>query len=188
MADRYPNVDVDPNPIFVKDGNRYTSAGVTAGIDLALALVEEDYGPALALQIARSIVVYLRRPGGQSQFSLVLSLQASDRTQLRDLQSWVIENLRSNLTVERLAEKAGMSPRNFARVFTQQLGITPKRFIEKLRVEAARRRLEEEAGNVSEVATQCGFRTTESMRMAFQRSLRVSPADYRKRFQKSVAP
>jgi transcriptional regulator GlxA family with amidase domain len=182
FAERFPAIQFDPDPIFIRDGNVYTSAGVTAGIDLALALVEEDWGAKLALLVARGLVVFLRRPGSQSQFSASLSLQTSDRTPLRELQAWLLDHLREPLTVEQMATQAGMSPRNFARVFTEQIGTTPARFVMQIRVEAARRRLEESSQSIELIAAECGFGSTESMRSAFQRLLRVSPQEYRNRF------
>lgn len=143
LARRYPSAKVEPDPIFVRDGNVYTSAGVTAGMDLALALVEEDAGSKLALEVARELVLYLRRPGGQSQFSAALNLQASDHQQFHDLGAWVLEHLRNDLSVDMLAARMGMSPRNFARVFRAEMKTTPAKFIESLRLEAARRRLQE---------------------------------------------
>jgi transcriptional regulator GlxA family with amidase domain len=182
IAERFPAVHFDADPIFIRDGNVYTSAGVTAGIDLALALVEEDFGAEMALFVARALVVFLRRPGSQSQFSHSLSLQISDRKPLRELQAWLLENLRQPLTVEQMAGQVGMSPRNFARVFSEQLGITPSRFVTQIRLEAARRRLEESLQSIEIIAEECGFGSSESMRSAFQRLLRVSPQDYRNRF------
>ncbi|MEW6737059.1 MAG: GlxA family transcriptional regulator [Acidobacteriota bacterium] len=182
IAEQFPNVRFDPDPIFIRDGNIYTSAGVTSGIDLALALIEEDLGADLALFVARALVVFLRRPGSQSQFSASLSLQTSNRTPLRELQAWLLDNLDKPLTVEQLAARVGMSPRNFARVFTEQIGITPSRFVTQLRLEAARRRLEESSQSIEVIAEECGFGSTESMRSAFQRMLHVSPQDYRNRF------
>lgn len=182
LAERFPTLRVDPDPIFVRDGNVYTSAGVTAGMDLALALVEEDCGRDVALHIARGLVLFLRRPGGQSQFSAQLAVQAADREPLRELQSWIADHLDEDLSVPSLAERAAMSPRNFARVFTQQVGTTPARFVEALRIEAARRRLEESTHGVELVAAQCGFGSAEAMRLAFQRRLRVAPTAYRHRF------
>src|SRR6202011_42582 len=140
---RAPRTEVDPDPIFVRDENVYTSAGVTAGMDLALALVEEDHGSRLALQVSRNLVLYLRRPGGQSQFSAALSLQLTDRKPLRELESWVLDHLDKPLTVPMLAVRVAMSSRNFARVFNNEMKTTPAKFVERLRVEAARRRLEE---------------------------------------------
>jgi transcriptional regulator GlxA family with amidase domain len=182
IAEQFPAVHFDADPIFIRDGNVYTSAGVTAGIDLALALVEEDFGAEMALFVARALVVFLRRPGSQSQFSHSLSLQISDRKPLRELQTWLLENLRQPLTVEQMAGQVGMSPRNFARVFSEQLGITPSRFVTQIRLEAARRRLEESLQSIEIIAEECGFGSSESMRSAFQRLLRVSPQDYRNRF------
>jgi len=182
MAERFPAVRFDPDPIYIRDGNVYTSAGVTAGIDLSLALVEEDWGAELALLVARALVVFLRRPGSQSQFSASLSLQASDRAPMRDLQVWLLDNLREPLTVERMAAQVGMSPRNFARVFAEQIGMTPARFVSQVRVEAARRRLEESSQPIELIAEECGFGSAESMRSAFQRLMHVSPQEYRKRF------
>ncbi len=131
LIKRAPRADVDPDPIFIRDENVYTSAGVTAGMDLALALVEEDHGSRLALQVARNLVLYLRRPGGQSQFSAALSLQATDRKPLRELEAWVLDNLHKPLTVPLLAQRVAMSPRNFARVFTKEMKATPAKFVER---------------------------------------------------------
>ncbi|HVN84128.1 MAG TPA: GlxA family transcriptional regulator [Candidatus Binatia bacterium] len=182
LAERYPQLTVDPDPIFVRDGDVYTSAGVTAGMDLALALVEEDHGRDVALQVARGLVLFLRRPGGQSQFSAQLAVQSADREPIRELQSWIADHLEADLSVPALAARVAMSPRNFARVFTQQVGVTPARFVETLRIEAARRRLEESTHGVDLVAAQCGFGSAEAMRLAFQRRLRVAPTAYRHRF------
>src|SRR5438132_3183119 len=182
LIKRAPRTDVDPNPIFVRDGNVYTSAGATAGMDLALALVEEDHGSALALQVARNLVVYLRRPGGQSQFSAALSLQLTDRKPLRELESWVLDNLNKPLTVPVLAQRVAMSPRNFARVFTKEMKTTPAKFVERLRVEAARRRLEESQNSMETIASECGFGNVNSMRNVFQRALKIAPGQYRRHF------
>ena len=186
LAKQYPAVTVAPDPIFVRDGNVYTSAGVTAGMDLALALVEEDHGRALALEVARQLVMFLRRPGGQSQFSAQLAVQSADREPLRELQAWITEHPDADLSVPTLARRVAMSPRNFARVFTREVGMTPARFVESVRVEAARRRLEESAHGVDSVAAACGFGTAESMRRAFLRIVRVPPAAYRHRFRVST--
>lgn len=182
LANRYKLTTVDPDPIYIRDGNTYTTAGVTAGMDLALALVEEDLGSAMALKVARELVLYLRRAGGQSQFSAALSLQSSDRKQLEEARRWALENLDKDLPVEKLAAEAGMSPRNFARVFLKDTGSTPARFIENLRVEAARRRLEESHDKLEKVANDCGFRSIQSLRRSFLRVVRVPPKDYRQRF------
>ena len=182
LARRFPTVTVESDPIFVRDGNVYTSAGVTAGMDLALALVEEDWGRQIALQVARNLVLFLRRPGGQSQFSAQLAAQAADREPLRDLQAWIADHPDADLSVPALARRVAMSPRNFARVFARQVGMTPARFVEAARVEAARRRLEESAHGVDAIAATCGFGTSESMRRAFLRTVRVPPSAYRSRF------
>jgi len=182
LAKRSRLTSVDPDPIYIRDGNTYTTAGVTAGMDLALALVEEDMGAPMALRVARELVLYLRRAGGQSQFSTPLSLQASDRKQIEEVRLWALEHLEEDLTVERLAAKAGMSPRNFARVFLQDTGTTPARFVEGLRVDAARRRLEESRDKLDKIAADCGFGSITTLRRSFLRVLRVPPADYRSRF------
>jgi transcriptional regulator GlxA family with amidase domain len=186
LAERYPKLKVEPDPIFVRDGDVYTSAGVTAGMDLALALVEEDHGRDIALAVARELVMFLHRPGGQSQFSAQLAVQTADREPLRELQAWVADHVDADLSVEALARRVAMSPRNFARVFTREVGRTPARFVETVRVEAARRRLEESRDGVDAIAAQCGFGTAESMRRAFVRTLRVPPSDYRDRFRATV--
>lgn len=186
LQNRYPKLRVDPDPIYVREGRIWTSAGVTAGMDLALALVEEDLGREVALDVARRLVLFLKRPGGQSQFSVQLAGQLADRAPLRDVQAWIAEHPGADLSVEALACRAGMSPRNFARVFTREIGATPARFVEQARVEAARRRLEESDDALDAIATQCGFGCAETMRRAFLRTLRVNPASYRTRF-RSVA-
>jgi len=182
LTRRYPELTVDPDPIFVRDGDVYTSAGVTAGMDLALALVEEDHGPTVAREVARELVLFLKRPGGQSQFSAQLAVQLTDRAPLAELQAWMVDHLADDLSVEALARRAAMSPRNFARVFAQSVGTTPARHVEQLRVEAARRRLEESDAGIDAIAAQCGFGSRESLRRAFARTVRVSPSAYRARF------
>lgn len=183
LARLFPRVAVEPDPVHVRDGNVYTSAGVTAGMDLALALVEEDHGRDLALTVARWLVMFLKRPGGQSQFSVQLAAQRAEREPLRDVQGWVLAHLERPVTVEEMAARAGMSPRNFARAFRREVGVTPARFVERARVEAARRRLEESRAGVEEIADACGFGSAETMRRAFLRNVCVAPADYRSRFQ-----
>jgi transcriptional regulator GlxA family with amidase domain len=185
LIKRAPRTDVDPNPIFVRDENIYTSAGVTAGMDLALALVEEDHGSKLALQVARNLVLYLRRPGGQSQFSSALSLQSTDQKPLRELGAWVLDNLNKPLTVPVLAQRVAMSSRNFARVFPREMNTTPAKFVERLRVEAARRRLEESHNSMETIATECGFGNINSMRNVFQRVLKIPPGQYRRHFRQA---
>jgi len=182
LVRRAPRTEVDPDPIFIRDENVYTSAGVTAGMDLALALVEEDHGSRLALQVARNLVLYLRRPGGQSQFSAALSLQIADRKPLRELEAWVLDNLNKPLTVPVLAQHVSMSLRNFARVFGEEMKTTPAKFVERLRVEAARRRLEESENSMETIATECGFGNINSMRNVFQRTLKIAPGQYRRHF------
>jgi transcriptional regulator GlxA family with amidase domain len=182
LARKYPRTNVQPDPIFVRDGAVYTSAGVTAGMDLALALVEEDHGSRLALQVARNLVLYLRRPGGQSQFSAALSMQLTDRKPLLELEAWVLDNLNKPLNVPMLAQRVAMSPRNFARVFTKEMKTTPAKFVERLRVEAARRRLEESQNSMETIAGECGFGNVNSMRNVFQRALKIAPGHYRRHF------
>jgi transcriptional regulator GlxA family with amidase domain len=182
LAERYPAVAVERDPIFVRDGNIYTSAGVTAGMDLALALVEEDLGRRTALEVARWLVLFVKRPGGQSQFSSQLAAQAADREPLRELQEWIAGHLDADLSVPALARRAHMSERNFARAFRRELGMTPGAYVEVARVEAARIALETTAAPVEAVARDAGFGTVETMRRAFHRRLGVGPAAYRARF------
>ena len=179
---RFPTARVERDPIFVRDGNVVTSAGITAGIDLALELVEEDAGRELALNVARWLVMYLRRPGGQSQFSVQLAGQLAERDGVRDVQGWIAEHLGADLSVPALARRARMSPRNFARVFRREVGATPAAYIEAQRVENARRLLEMTGRTVAEVADACGFGRVETMHRAFRRRLRVAPAQYRRHF------
>ena len=187
LAARYPAIRVESDPIFVRDGNVYSSAGVTAGIDLALALVEEDHGRELALRTARQLVVFLKRPGGQSQFSAQLAAQSAEREPLRELQAWITDHPAADCSVRALARRVAMSPRNFARVFLREVSLTPARFVETARIEAARRRLEESADGVEGVAARAGFGTAESMRRAFLRTLGVPPSAYRGRFRTALA-
>ena len=182
LARRYPGVNVDSDPIYVRDGDVWTSAGVTAGMDLALALVEEDHGRELALDVARRLVLFLRRPAGQSQFSAHLAAQTADREPLRELQGWIAEHPGDDLSVEAMARRVAMSPRHFARAFRAEVGTTPARYVERVRLEAARRRLEESDDAVERVAGECGFGTAETMRRVFLRALGVPPAEYRRRF------
>jgi transcriptional regulator GlxA family with amidase domain len=187
LAERYPSVTVEPDHIFVRDGDVYTSAGVTAGMDLALALVEDDLGRATALEAARWLVVFVKRPGGQSQFSAQLAAQTAERTPLRELQEWIAGNLGADLSVPALAARAHMSERNFARAFRNELGMTPAAYVETARVEAARIALESGDAPVEAVASGNGFGTVETMRRAFHRRLGVGPADYRSRFKSTKA-
>jgi transcriptional regulator GlxA family with amidase domain len=187
MARRYPAVQVEPDPIFVRDGNIATSAGVTAGIDLALALVEEDYGRDVALSIARLLVVFLRRPGNQAQFSAQLAAQTARREPLRELQQWITEHPDGDLSVEALAQRASLSPRHFARAFHAETGTTPGRYVERVRLEHARRLLEETPNGVQEVSRAAGYGTPEAMRRAFVKTLGTAPAEYRRRFRPTPA-
>ncbi len=182
LAAEYPDVTVDPDPIFVRDGNLITSAGVTSGIDLALALIEEDLGRATALTVARHLVVFLRRPGSQSQFSAQLQAQTATRKPIRHVQQWITEHPAGDLSVEALALRANLSPRQFARAFAAEVGLTPGRYVDKVRIEAARRCLEDSADGIEEIARACGYGTPEAMRRAFIKTLGVSPAEYRRRF------
>ena len=179
---QYPAVRVEPDPIFIKDGRIATSAGITAGIDLSLALVEDDLGRDAALAVARALVVFLRRPGNQAQFSAQLSAQVAQRAPLRDVQQWIAEHPAADLSVAELARKASLSPRQFARAFAAEVGVTPGRYVERVRLEAARCQLEDSAAGVEQTARACGYRTAEGMRRAFVDALGVSPAEYRRRF------
>jgi transcriptional regulator GlxA family with amidase domain len=182
LARLYPAVRVDPEPIFLRDDDVWTSAGVTAGMDLALALVEEDLDRDAALMIARHLVLFLRRPGNQAQFSATLAAQEPLTEPLRDTRRYILENLGGDLSVEALARQAHMSARHFARSFTAETGVTPARHVESVRLEAARRALEDSVEPVAAVARACGFGTSETMRRAFLRALGVGPAEYRRRF------
>jgi transcriptional regulator GlxA family with amidase domain len=182
LARRYPTVRVNPQPIFLRDGDIWTSAGVTAGMDLALALVEEDLDRDTALTIARHLVLFLRRPGNQAQFSATLAAQEPASEPLRDIRRHIVEGLAGDLSVEALAGQVHMSPRHFARSFRAETGVTPARYVESVRLEAARRALEDTAQPVAEVARACGFGTPETLRRSFLRALGVGPAEYRRRF------
>jgi transcriptional regulator GlxA family with amidase domain len=181
LAQRFPAVRVEPDPIFVCDGPVWTSAGVTAGIDLALALVEEDLGRAVALAVARYLVVFLKRPGGQAQFSTTLALQVAE-DKFGALHDWINLHLADDLSLSVLADQAGMSERSFSRHYAEATGQTPARAIERLRVEAARRLLSESRLPVKRIAQRCGFGSEETMRRGFLRVLAVTPQDYRSRF------
>jgi transcriptional regulator GlxA family with amidase domain len=182
LARRHPRVRVEKDPIFVREGAVSTSAGVTAGIDLALDLVDEDLGRRIALEVARWLVLFLRRPGGQSQFSAQLGSQLAERAPLRDLQGFIADHPAENLSVSSLARRAGMSTRNFARAFRRDLDLTPAVYVERARVESARRRLESSSAGLEEIARDAGFGTVETMHRAFRRTLRVTPGHYRAHF------
>jgi transcriptional regulator GlxA family with amidase domain len=181
LAERFPAVHVEPDPIFVRDGPVWTSAGVTAGIDLALALVEEDLDRRIALAVARYLVVFLKRPGGQAQFSAALSLQAADE-RFAALHDWINQHLADDISLPVLAREAGMSERSFSRHYAQATGLTPARGVERLRIEAARRLLAESRLPVKRISQRCGFGSEETMRRSFLRLLAATPQDYRARF------
>jgi len=179
---RFPRLEVDPEPIFIQDGAIWTSAGITAGIDLSLALIQDDLGHDLAMRIARQLVVFLKRPGGQAQFSANLEAQIAADPDFAELHAWVRDHLDEELKVERLAEQAGMSARTFARAYAAKAGRTPARMVEAMRIESARRVLEATERPLKQIARDCGFGDEERMRRAFQRRLGVCPLDYRVRF------
>jgi transcriptional regulator GlxA family with amidase domain len=181
LARAYPRIHVEADPIFVRDGPFWTSAGASSGFDLALALVEDDYGTRLAREVAHYLVLFLRRPGGQSQFSPFLS-NPVDQGPIRDVQTWAVEHLADDLSVEKLADRAAMSPRNFARVFSNQAGTTPAKFVEQIRVEAARLLLETSRDTLDGIASLCGLGSALTLRRAFERHLGVNPSEYRDRF------
>jgi len=182
LATRYPNIHVESDPIFIRDGNVFTSAGVTAGIDLALALVEIDHDRAIALDVARDMVMFMKRPGGQAQFSAHLAAQTVPAGAIRDLQLWLLDHLTEDIDVEAMAARAAMSPRTFNRRFKSQTGQTPAKYIAECRIDSARRLLQESDLPVKSVAAQAGFGLEERMRRAFHRAFGVSPDDYRTRF------
>ena len=189
LASRYPAVTVEPDAIFVRDGRIWSSAGVTSGIDLALALIEQDGGRKLAMEVARMLVVYLKRAGGQSQYSALLAAQAqtqSDSDRFPELEQWIGEHLKNDLRIEALAERVNMSPRNFARQYAKTRGRTPAKAVEAIRIDAARRRLEETTDPIETIAESCGFSDEEQMRSAFARVLGVPPRMYRKHFASSI--
>jgi len=186
LARTFPRVSVEAEPIFIQDGPIWTSAGVSAGVDLALALVEADLGRAAALALARYLVVFLKRPGGQAQFSTALELQ-SPEDPFDALHGRVLDHLTQDLSLPRLARRSGMSDRNFSRRYVAATGVTPARAIERLRVEAARRLLSEGAASIKNVASRCGFGSEETMRRSFVRLLQTTPAEYRARFGRSAA-
>jgi len=186
LAAAFPRVRVESNPIYVKDGAIYTSAGITASMDLALALLEEDHGRRIALRVAKELVLFLKRPGDQSQFSMQLAAQVAEGGPLADTLEWILANLSKDLSVDRLARRLNMSTRNFARRFKQQLRTTPRAYVEAARVEAAQRLLEDGSVALKRVASLCGFPDQAGLRRAFLRRLRVTPADYRERFRSTT--
>jgi transcriptional regulator GlxA family with amidase domain len=182
MARKYQNIRVEPDKIFVRDGNTYTSGGVTAGIDLALSLVEEDWGWEVASKIARYMLIFMRRPGGQSQFSTYIFSEAKTRKDFRGLQAWIVSNPQKDLSVEQLAERMSMSPRNFSRLFCQEIGLTPAKFVERVRLEAAKNMMLQTDLPMESVAVNCGFGNAEQMRRTFQRLLKTTPQEHRSYF------
>jgi transcriptional regulator GlxA family with amidase domain len=184
LAERFPAAKVVPDQIYVKDGALWTSAGVTAGIDLTLKLIEDDHGRDVALAVARRLVVFLKRPGGQSQFSAHLAAQIATEGRIQSVQHWILDHLPVELTVNSLASRAGMSVRNFTRVFLQEAGITPADFVEMARVDSARRLLEDTDTPLQRVASRCGFANPDTMRRAFLRRIGTGPSDYRERFRR----
>jgi transcriptional regulator GlxA family with amidase domain len=184
----YPEVAVEPNQIFIQDGHIFTSGGITSGIDLALAMLEEDWGHDIALAVARYIVVFLKRPGGQSQFSNYLTTEAASRPDLRDLQTWIMAHPTEDLRVEVLASRMCMSPRNFARLFLAETGLTPAKYVEMARIDVARHYLETSELSIEAIAEKSGFYDTERMRRSFIRQLGVNPKNYRNRFTRYYSP
>lgn len=184
LATEFPHAIVKPEPIFMRDGAVYTSAGITAGIDLALALVEEDHGRKVALNIARLLVMFLVRPGGQAQFSHMLSHQAVLSEPLRELQVWMLENLRGDLTVEKLADRLAMSPRHFTRVCLRETKMNPGQFVDRLRVEAAQQMIDSSNRGLKEIADACGFRNADTMRRTFLRVIGITAGEYMDRFRR----
>ncbi len=182
VARRFPDLQVNDNPIFLKDGPFYTSAGATAGIDLSLSLIEEDYGPRVAMAVARELVVYLKRSGGQEQYSEPLQFQAQSVSRLSDLATWIISHLSEDLSVEVLATKACLCPRHFSRRFKAEFGHSPADFVERLRLDEARLRLSNADNSIENVALSVGFKSADAFRRAFERRLGINPSDYRRRF------
>jgi transcriptional regulator GlxA family with amidase domain len=178
----FPEIQVQPDVLYLRDGKIWTSAGVTAGIDLALAMVEEDHGPSLAMDVARLLVLYLRRPGGQSQFSAPMKLQARAGKQFGELHDWIRLNISRELSVDALADFAAMSPRHFSRSFTSRTGMSPGKYVELMRLNRARELLEATDGSLEEIAEACGFLREERLRRVFLRHLNVTPSQYRIHF------
>ena len=186
---RFPGTRVNCAPLFVREGKMWSSAGVTAGIDMALAMVADDHGHEIAMQVAQALVVFLKRPGGQSQFSNVLDAQKNDADgTFSDLHAWIAANLGDDLSVEQLAARAGMSPRSFARHYKRRTGLTPARAVERLRVDAAKRLLERGTGSLAAVAVETGLADEQRLRRAFQRHAGVSPFEYRRKFGPCTEP
>jgi transcriptional regulator GlxA family with amidase domain len=182
LANRFAAIRVDPRPLFVKDGPYYTSAGITAGIDLSLALIEEDHGPSVALAVARELVVYVKRPGGQAQYSEPLRFQARSTDRLADTASWIFANLELDLSIEALADRARLSARQFTRRFKRAFNTTPAVFVEMARLEEARRRLAAHHRTIESIAMSVGFHSADVFRRTFERRFGITPSTYRGRF------
>jgi transcriptional regulator GlxA family with amidase domain len=182
LSSMFPKAKVEPDQIYVKDSGLYTTAGVTAGIDLALVMIEEDFGKKMALDVAKYLIVYVRRAGGQSQFSPLLETQAASDSQIQSIQQYMLDNLHMNHSTESLARRLKMSPRNLSRVFTRECGVSLIAFLNDARIDAARRYLESTRHPISEIAKRCGFESADTLRRTFNRRLQISPAEYRQRF------
>ena|ERR1700756_2487920 len=185
LAREFPKVSVNPDAIYLRDGSIYTSAGITAGIDLTLALVEEDHGHKTALDIARQLVMFLVRPGGQAQYSHMLSRQAVTSEPLRELQVWMLENLKEDLTVESLADRMGVSARHFSRVCQRETNMNPGQFVDRMRVEAAQQMIDSSSMGLKEIADACGFKSADAMRRTFLRVIGITAGDYVERFKRT---
>jgi len=186
LAKRYPKLKVDPNALYIQDGKFYTSAGITAGIDLSLALIEEDYGPQVALAVARELVVYVKRPGGQEQFSEPLKFQAAGTSRFAPLAAWILAHLHGDLSVEALAGRVHLSTRQFSRRFKAEFGSTPAAFVQRLRLDESRRRLEARDLTIESIGNSVGFHDPDSFRRAFVDQFGLPPQQYRSRFATEV--
>ncbi|MNP13053.1 HTH-type transcriptional regulator CdhR [compost metagenome] len=182
MQKTWPKIKVEGGPLYIQDGHIWTSGGVSSGFDLTLALVEEDYGFTLARDVAQDLVMYLRRPGGQLQFSRYNLRQSSSSGPVSELQAWILNNITADLCVEKLAEQAAMSPRNFTRVFTRETGASPARYVMEARLAAARQLLEQTSEPLERIAEQSGFGSSINLRRVFEKQLHLTPGEYRQRF------
>lgn len=182
MQAAWPAIDVVGGPLYIQDGPVWTSGGVSSGFDLTLALVEDDYGFTLARDVAQDMVMYLRRPGGQLQFSRYTLQQPGSSGPIHELQGWILQNLTADLSVERLAERVAMSPRNFTRVFTRDTGASPARYVTEARLAAARQLLEQTADPIAQIAAKSGFVSSVNLRRVFEKQLHLTPGEYRQRF------
>lgn len=180
IAKRFPDIRLEPDALYVRDGKYFTSAGITAGIDLTLSLIADDLGEKISLAVARELVVYLKRPGGQSQFSEPLQFQSRARDRFSDLAAWIIRNLKGDLSVETLAARANLGVRHFSRSFTCAFGVPPARYIERLRLDEARRRLAEPRHSIEAISAGVGFTSADAFRRAFERHFGIGPSAYRK--------